>query len=156
MRKLQGVVELAEIAEIAEADDPNAHKIFITETEKRPLKSTFPSALLLAVSVISCINSLISSIIWFSMDVFPKPKSRRWRTVNRRCCCHKGPWLNINPKQLQSILFINFIKFARVWKKYLTLSKRLSWNVTRPCLCRAVSRLLSWEDCRWSAPYRYD
>ena len=145
MRKLQGVVELAEIAEIAEADDPNAHKIFITETEKRPLKSTFPSALLLAVSVISCINSHISSIIWFSMDVFPKPKSRRWRTVNLRCSCHKGPWLNINPKQLQFILFINFIKFTRVWKKYSRILQKFDskWtNCWADRWCRHWAELL--------------
>ena len=39
---------------------------------------------------------------------------------------------------------------------WLTLSKRLSWNITRPCLYRAVSRLLSWEDCRWQGLYPID
>ena len=43
---------------------------------------------------------------------------------------------------------------GRVIKSKRALSKRLLWNITRPCLCRAFSRLLSWEDCRWQGLLR--
>ena len=75
-----------------------AHRMLMTYTEKNSsLISTTWFGSLLAVFVISWISSLISSIIWSSMDVFPKPRSRIWRKVNLRCSCQNAPWLKINP-----------------------------------------------------------
>ena len=82
-----------------------AHRTLTTEGVKTPLKSTIPSEFDAAVVRISSNSWWISSSIKFSDDVRPKPKSRRWRSVKRRCSCQKSPSTNKTPNQLCRINF---------------------------------------------------
>ena len=74
-----------------------AHKMLMTGTLNIDLNSTRPLGSDLDDSLISSINSTITSIIWSSIEVLPKPKSLKWRNVNLLCSCHNGPDVKIKP-----------------------------------------------------------
>ena len=82
-----------------------AHRILMTETLNMDLNSTVWLRSDSDDSLISLIKSWISSIIWSSIDVFPNPKSLKWRNVNRLCSCQNGPSEKIKPEY--SIIIIS-------------------------------------------------
>ena len=76
----------------------NAHKMLRTERLKIPLlKSTILSGSEVDWSLMTWINSRISSWIISSADVRPNPRSLRCRKVNRLCSRKKSPSINIKP-----------------------------------------------------------
>ena len=85
-----------------------AHKLLIIDTVKISLKSTTWSGSDWAADFMSDNKSLISSIIWSSIDVFPKPRSRKWRSVNLLCSCQSAPSVNIKPWKQWKDIFNNF------------------------------------------------
>lgn len=110
-----------------------AHKMLITDRLNFPWKSTTRLGSDWADSLMSLINSWISFNIWSSIDVFPNPKSLRWRKVNRLCSCQNGPSEKISPalltfeeyqKEIEIKFGANCQNFTQLLSKWATQENR--------------------------------